>query len=168
LNEAGVEANCKTQPPANSSGLFTKDQFDVDLDEDVVTCPAGQEADIVRNRDGDGTASFGAVCTDCPMRAYCTNASGGRTIGVGRHQAAVAEARERQRDPQWVADYRATRPKVERKIGHLMHRKHGGRRARVRGQVKVDADFNLLAAAVNIARPCVLGAHSTATGWATA
>ena len=38
-----------------------------------------------------------------------------------------------------------------------MRRRHGGRRARVRGQVKVAADFALLAAAVNLARLAVLG-----------
>ena len=54
------------------------------------------------------------------------------------------------------ADYKATRPKVERKISHLMRRRHGGRRARVRGR-KVAADFALLAAAVNLARLAVLG-----------
>jgi hypothetical protein len=166
LEEAGIEPNCKTQPPANSSGLFSKDEFAIDLDTDTVTCPAGHQADIDRDRHGDGVASFGGVCTDCPMRAWCTNAAGGRTIRVGRHEAAVADARERQRDPAWVADYRATRPKVERKIGHLMRRQHGGRRARVRGRVKVDADFNLLAAAVNFARLAALGLHSRPAGWA--
>ena len=49
-----------------------------------------------------------------------------------------------------------------------MRRKHGGRRARVRGTDKVDADFNLLAAAINIARLTMLGLRSTSTGWATA
>jgi hypothetical protein len=44
------------------------------------------------------------------------------------------------------------RPTIERKIAHLMRRKHGGRRARVRGHTKVTADFSLLAAAVNLAR----------------
>ena len=61
-------------------------------------------------------------------------------------------------DPAWQADYRATRPKVERKIAHLMRRRHGGRRARVRGREKIAADFSLLAAAVNIARLGVLAA----------
>ena len=60
-------------------------------------------------------------------------AQAGRTISVGVHEGALAAARARQRHPDWVADYRATRPKVERKFGHLMRRKHGGRRARVRG-----------------------------------
>jgi hypothetical protein len=47
-----------------------------------------------------------------------------------------------------------------------MRRRHGGRRARVRGRPKVDADFNLLAAATNLARLAVLGLRSTPTGWA--
>ena len=47
--------------------------------------------------------------------------------------------------PAWKAGYRATRPKVERKIGHLMRRRHGERRARVRGKARVAADFALLA-----------------------
>ncbi len=38
-----------------------------------------------------------------------------------------------------------------------MRRRHGGRRARVRGQARVTADFALLAAAVNLARLGVLG-----------
>ena len=46
---------------------------------------------------------------------------------------------------------------MERKIGHLMRRRHGGRRARVRGTTKIAADFALLAAAVNLARLSVLG-----------
>ena len=49
-----------------------------------------------------------------------------------------------------------------------MRRRHGGRRARVRGQLKVAADFALLAAAVNLARLAVLGlAHSRGTWAAT-
>jgi hypothetical protein len=47
-----------------------------------------------------------------------------------------------------------------RKIGHLTRRRHGGRRARVRGQTKIAADFALLAAAVNLARLAVLGLHT--------
>ena len=51
----------------------------------------------------------------------------------GSYERQLADARARQRDPDWITDYRATRPKVERKIAHLMRRRHGGRRARVRG-----------------------------------
>jgi len=78
-------------------------------------------------------------------------------VAISRHEAQLARARAAQSDPAWQADYKATRPKVERKIGHLMRRRHGGRRARMRGRSKVAADFSLLAAAVNVARLGVLG-----------
>jgi len=80
----------------------------------------------------------------------------------------LTDARARQADPAWVADYRGTRPKVERKLGHLMRRRHGGRRARVRGTARVAADFRLLAAAVNLARMAVLDLRGSAAGWAVA
>ena len=58
---------------------------------------------------------------------------------------------------------------MERKIAHLMHRRHGGRRARVRVTTMVAADFALLAAAVNLARLAVLAlANTPSQGWATA
>jgi hypothetical protein len=47
-----------------------------------------------------------------------------------------------------------------------MRRRHGGRRARLRGRGKVAADFNLLAAALNLARLAVLGLRSSQPGWA--
>ena len=86
---------------------------------------------------------------------------------VGPYEEQLATARQRQSDPAWKADYRATRPKIERKIAQLMRRRHGGRRARVRGQPKVSADFALLAAAVNLARLAVLGVAAGHSGWQT-
>jgi hypothetical protein len=169
LEQAGIESKCKTQQPTAAGGLFTKDRFDINLDDDAVTCPAGYTAPIRRGSDGAGTASFAGACTGCPLREQCTKAAGGRSISVGPHEQQLTAARTRQRDPDWVADYRATRPKVERKIGHLMRRRHGGRRARVRGKTKVAADFALLAAAVNLARLAALAVASMpGRGWATA
>jgi hypothetical protein len=167
LEDAGIDSGCRTQPPSpRPGGLFTKDRFGIDLEAEAVTCPAGSTVTIRRHRDGGGIAYFGDTCTTCPLRPACTTATGGRKVRVGPHEAALARARARQADPAWGDDYRATRPKVERKLGHLMRRRHGGRRARVRGTPKVDADFNLLAAAANVARLAVLGLRSTPTGWA--
>ncbi|HEY6425030.1 MAG TPA: transposase, partial [Pseudonocardiaceae bacterium] len=165
LEEHGLGSGCKTQPPApRPGGLFTKDRFDIDLDHDTVTCPHGVTTPIRRGDDGAGTAHFGAACAGCPLRAQCTTSKAGRTVTVSAYEAELARARARQSDPTWQADYTATRPKVERKIGHLMRRKHGGRRARMRGLVKVAADFALLAAAVNLARLGKLGCASTTAG----
>ncbi len=168
LEQAGIESKCKTQQPVAKGGLFAKDRFEVDLQRDTVRCPAGRTAPIRRGK-GTGTASFWPHCTHCPLRQQCTTAPDGRTITVGIHERHLADARARQRDPDWVSDYRATRPKVERKIAHLMRRRHGARRARVRGTTKIAADFALLAAAVNLARLAVLTVASVpGSGWATA
>jgi len=167
LAKGGIDSGCKTQPPVAVGGLFTKDRFDIDLDAGTVTCPNDVTVTIRRGANGDGRAPFQDACVECPLRPQCTTAKGGRRIRVGRYEHRLADARRQQHDPEWRADYRATRPKVERKIGHLMRRRHGGRHARVRGRPKVDADFNLLAAAHNLARLAVLGLHfDTATGWA--
>ena len=167
LEDADIDSGCRTQPPTAAGGMFTKDAFTIDLDAATVTCPAEVTVTLRRKADGSGTATFAGACTNCPLRSRCTNAYGGRTIKIGRHEATLARARARQADPAWQDDYKATRPKIERKLAHLMRRRHGGRRARVRGRPKVDADFNLLAAAINLARLAALGLTSTPTGWAT-
>jgi hypothetical protein len=127
-------------------------------------CPSGPAAAAAT----PGEARFGAACRTCPLAARCTTAKGGRTITIGPHEARLAAARQAQASPGWKAGYKATRPKVERKTGHLMRRRHGGRRARVRGRVKVAADFALLAAAVNLARLAVLGVTGDGGNWAAA
>ena len=167
LEQAGIESKCKTQQPVATGGLLSKDRFTIDLDQDTVRCPAGHTAPIRRTKQ-TGVASFWPYCTHCPLRLQCTTATDGRTVSVGIHERQLAAARGRQRDPDWVSDYRATRPKVERKIAHLMRRRHGGRRARVRGTAKIAADFALLAAAVNLARLAGLAVASVpGSGWAT-
>ena len=168
LRDERINSRCRTQKPAGRGGLYSKDRFDVDVHAGAVTCPAGVRVQIRFGRGGDGAARFGAACEGCEQRPLCTEAKGGRTIRVSRHEAVLADARARQTDPAWKHDYRATRPKVERKLANLKRRWHGGRRARVRGRPKVDADFNLLAAAVNLARLAALGLHSQPQKWAIA
>jgi IS5 family transposase len=168
LDDERIDSGCRTQPPSAAAGKFAKDHFIIDLDHDTVTCPHEVTVTIRRGTDGGGIAYFAEHCTSCPLRAQCTDAAGGRSIRVTKFEAALTRARQRQTDHDWQADYRANRPKVERKLAHLMRRRHGGRRARVRGRPKVDADFNLLAAAANLARLAALGLRSTTTGWTVA
>jgi Transposase DDE domain/Transposase domain (DUF772) len=168
LEGAGIDSRCKTQSPTAAGEMFIKDRFTINLEDDCVTCPNGVTVAIKRFRRGGGLAHFGDACALCPLRPQCTNADGGRTISINSHEEALVRARSRQRDQSWRDDYRATRPKVERKLAHLMRRRHGGRRARVRGTQKVDADFRLLGAATNVARLAVLGVRSTSRGWAVA
>jgi IS5 family transposase len=165
LDDAGAVSRVKVQPPAGIPGLFTKDDFAIDLDARTVTCPAGRTVSLIRHAPGF-EARFRSACSTCPLASRCTAAAGGRRVKVGPHEAHLATGRAAGRDPGWLADYRATRPKVERKLAHLMRRRHGGRRARVRGSLKVGADFALLAAAVNLARLAVLGVTGSGGAWA--
>ncbi len=114
-----------------------------------------------------GTAYFASACPQCPLCTQSTTAAGG-ALSIGPHEQTLTDARTRQGDQAWKADYHATRPKVERKLAHLMRRRHGGRRGRMRGTARIAADFALLAAAVNLARMAVLDLRGSTAGWAVA
>jgi hypothetical protein len=166
LDQRGITAMTKVAAPTAPAGHFTKQQFRIDLDQHTVTCPARLQVPIIPARQGGGVARFGRACQVCPLQGSCTSSPAGRTITIHPHETRLQAARQRQRDPAWRADYRAHRPTVERKLAHLLRRRHGGRRARVRGRVRVAQDWRLLAAAVNLARFAVLGVHSRSGGWA--
>jgi FAD/FMN-containing dehydrogenase len=110
-----------------------------------------------------GLASFAPHCSDCPLRSQCTDSKAGRHIKVHPREKTLQRSRQRQGEPAWRQRYRSTRPKVERKLSHMMFRRHGGRRARVRGRSRVAHDFAILAAAVNLKRLAVLGVGAVST-----
>jgi hypothetical protein len=163
VEAAGFEANMKVQPPSPPrAGMFSRDEFSIDTQTGTATCPRGVLVVLRTSTDGSKVAEFSGHCDECPMRAQCTPSKEGRTIHVHPKHEVLERARKRQREPGWRARYRSTRPKVERKIAHMMRRKHGGRRARMRGRLRVAHDFALLAAAINLARLAVLGVRPTA------
>jgi hypothetical protein len=164
LQDRGITPMVKVPPATAPGGRYAKDAFRVDLIQRTVTCPAKVTVAIRPTRSG-GRAAFGRACSICPLAPACTTSPGGRTVSIHPHEQLLAAARTRQRDPAWQADYRATRPKVERKLAHLLRRRHGGRRARVRGLVRVAQDWRLLAGAVNLARLAVLGLRWDGSGW---
>ena len=165
LEAAGIEANVKVQSPSAAKGKYSKDHFDVDTTNKTVRCPAGHVAEIAPSKSGGGSAEFGSRCAGCPLRQRCTESKDGRSITVHPKEATLKTARDRQKAPQWKAKYRSTRPKVERKLAHMMSRRHGGRRARVRGCARVRQDFALLGAAINLKRLAALGVRHTGAGW---
>jgi Transposase DDE domain/Transposase domain (DUF772) len=168
LDQQGITAMTKVAAPTAPAGHFTKQQFRIDLDQHRVTCPAKLSVPIIPTRGGGGVARFGRACAICPLASACTTSPAGRTITIHPQEAWLQAARRRQRGPAWRADYRAHRPTVERKLAHLLRRRHGGRRARVRGLLRVAQDWRLLAAAVNLARFAALGVGSRPGRWAMA
>ena len=166
IEEAGAEANVKVQPPSAPKGKFSKSDFQIDVDAATVRCPAGHLVPLRRSQDGGAVAFFAPHCSDCSLRSRCTDSKRGRSIRSHPREQTLQRSRARQREPSWKQRYRATRPKVERKFGHMMRRRHGGRRARVRGRKRVGDDFALLAAATNLGRLATLGVRHDGTRWA--
>jgi hypothetical protein len=167
LDQRGITAMTKVAAPTAPAGYFPKDRFRVDLEHGTVTCPARLTVPIIL-ASGGGVARFGRACQVCPLASACTSSRAGRTVTIHPHEAHLQAARHRQRDPGWRADYRAHRPTVERKLAHLLRRRHGGRRARMRGRLRAAQDWRLLAAAVNLARFAALGIGYRPGGWTVA
>jgi hypothetical protein len=120
LEDEGIESKCRSQKPIARIGFFANDRFVVNLEDDTVTCPTEVIVTIRRHVKGGGLAKFASSSDSCALPSQCTKLAKGRNIGVGLNEAVFSRARTRQEKPEWVADYRATRPKVERKLGHLM------------------------------------------------
>jgi hypothetical protein len=166
LQAQGFTVTAKCPPAHNANGRFSKDRFTVDLDAQIVTCPAGQTAVIIPTASGGGRASFRPWCASCPLRSACTASRRGRTIAIHPHESVLQQARAAQRDPAWQQRYRADRPIVERKISHLTSRAWGGRKARTRGLARITTDLLTRAGALNWARLAVLGLRHDQDGWA--
>lgn len=165
IEAAGADANVKVQAPSATAGHYSKDAFTIDLKAGTVQCPAGVLVSIRARPDGGALVSFASSCAACPLRGSCTDSKEGRSIRIHPQEATLQRSRARQSSPVWKADYRATRPKVERKLAHLVFRRHGGRRARMRGRQRVGHDFALLGAAHNLARLARLGVHHDGSVW---
>lgn len=165
LGNEGHKVVAKVPPVPNSTGLFPKDRFEIDLEAGTVTCPAGHTVVIRPAKDGGGRAGFAPHCGPCPLREHCTRAGKGRSVTVHRHERVLSVARDEQASPGWQERYRADRPVVERKIAHLVRRLWGGRKARCRGLARVATDLDTRAAAVNWARLAALGLTFGDDGW---
>jgi hypothetical protein len=165
LDNAGFDLRSKCPPIRNATGGYPKDRFGIDLTAGTVTCPAGHIARIIPTRGGGGKAAFKPHCATCPLASACTTARSGRSVTIGAHEAILQTARAAQARPGWADAYRADRPKVERKIAHLIRRAWGGRPARTRGLARVATDLDTRAGAINWARLAVLGLTHSGTTW---
>jgi len=168
LEHDGFELITKVPAATNGQGLFTKDDFGVDVDRERVVCPAGCIVPIRFSADGSGRAEFGFRCAGCPKREQCTTAVSGRTITVHRREDILQRKKREQARSEWDTAYRGDRPKVERKIAHFVRVMWGGRKARTRGRERVQTDAVTRAAAINLARLATLRIAFTDGRWTTA
>jgi hypothetical protein len=108
LDDAGHTAVIKPGPlkPAVEGG-FTVDDFAADEAAGTVTCPAGVTRRITTGR----SATFGAACRGCPLRARCTANKTGRVLHLHPRDALLRAARQDWADrPACVRTARSTGP----------------------------------------------------------
>jgi IS5 family transposase len=156
LADAGVELVAPAQPSSAPTGLFSKDDFHIDLTAGTVTCPAGQVAPVpARTRQRRLQVRFASeVCAACPLRQHCTKRPGkGRVIELNVHEELLAAARA----TRWTSAFRdryRQRARAERKIAQLKSRQS---KIPWRGLLKAGAWANLRAGALNLDRIGRLG-----------
>lgn len=161
------EAVIKPKPlQAPVEGGFTVDDFGVDEQAGTVSCPAGNTRPIsAKTR----TATFGALCRDCPLRQRCTKSKTGRKIVLHPRDELLRQARRDWADkPELREKYRKFRPNVERVISQIAS--HGGRRLklRYRGTTKNNAWLTRRTAGLNLRNLIGRGLTRTAGVWALA
>ncbi|HTW97897.1 MAG TPA: IS1182 family transposase [Acidimicrobiales bacterium] len=166
LEDKGYAVMARVPPATQRDGRYSKDDFRIDLQAGEVTCPAGATVAIRFCNEGSGIAGFGDLCASCPLQSRCTTAKTGRTITIHRHEQILRQHKADQQNEEWKQQYSGTRPKVERKIAHFVHKPWGGRRARTRGAARVLTDVVTRAAVANFARLGVLGVRWDGAVWA--
>lgn len=120
LQQRGTEVLAPVTAPHNR-GLFTKDEYRIDLGASTCACPAGQRGQPIFHRDGQlaGFRFAPKTCAACPLRARCTTSRRqGRTVAVRRDEAEYPALRAEQQTEAWKAEYRV-RARIEHKISEL-------------------------------------------------
>ena len=132
--EAGRELLAKVPKEVSRNGLFVKSDFDIDLENDRVSCPAGKTTTTFSTSpEGTKTFTFGSVCADCPLRSACTTSRSGRSVSVHPQEARLRAARAYQKTSEGKARLRK-RVVVEHRLARLGQLGIG--QARYRSRVK--------------------------------
>jgi hypothetical protein len=151
------------KPP--QTGRFTKEDFQIDLENGTVMCPAGQTTAVfhkAKHRTAKGSEfnnkayQFSAVqCGSCPLRDKCIKpATKARSVTVHEHEALLQEAKRFQRSEEFHEWYRK-RSTVEHRIARLVQL--GVRQARYCGSAKVLFQVAMTATIANLT---IIMAHS--------
>ena len=148
----GADIIAKVPPAASRNGVeFTAEDFDVDLENEVATCPAGKQS--IRHETPKGTKDHRFVfsqtdCTNCSLRSKCTSAKKrSRMLTLSENYDELRGHRKRQKMKSFKARYRQ-RVKVEHRIARLIQL--GVRQARYFGRAKVAYQVAMAAAAANL------------------
>lgn len=131
---------------------ITTDQFAIDVDKQIATCPAGFCAKPDYGWKGKIRFRFSdQICAACKLRVRCCVGSKGRTLCVGLTYPLLQEARKRQTTENFKADYHKHRSGVEGCLSSLA-RGNGMRISRYIGNRKRHLQSLFCGAAANLKR----------------
>jgi hypothetical protein len=157
FEEEGIELAAKV-PRAPENGRIPKSEFEIDLENDTVTCPEGhvcktyETATIKTSKNVKHKVKrfvFDAqVCNRCPRYGECVKSKKGkgRTVTLHYEEALLQEARRYQKTPEFREDNKA-RQTVEHRIARLVQL--GIRKSRFFGRKKTLFQVLMAAAVAN-------------------
>jgi len=157
--EAGRPLVAKVAERPNG-GRIPKEDFQIDLEKQTCTCPAGQECRTLgpigggKGPNGESQERRGfkfdaAVCSACPLREDCVKAAPGkgRTVSLHPQEKLLQEARAFQQSAAF-APYRQLRQVAEHRFARLMQL--GLRQARYFGRIKTLYQLLMAATVANL------------------
>jgi transposase len=134
------------------SQFFGEDRFTYDPQTDTYRCPAGQSLKRWQKRADKGAYQYmpkKGTCDDCPLRAQCTKAKGGRRIQRFDRQEELQKARAQSQTRQACANRKRRRHLLEGSFADAANN-HGFKRARWRGLWRQQIQNHLIAACQNL------------------
>lgn len=92
--DAGRKLTAKAPREPDRGVKFSKSEFQIDLQNGTVTCPAGcTSSQFIQLRNGGREFYFGKACVQCELRTMCTSARHGRRVQVHPQEALLSAAR---------------------------------------------------------------------------
>ncbi|MGI8712977.1 MAG: IS1182 family transposase [Solirubrobacteraceae bacterium] len=150
LAERAVEVLAPVPEGKTEEGVLGKQDFDIDMDGNTVTCPGGHTVAVSISTSGYRSANFSrAMCRDCPLKQRCCPGRSRRQIRIMDHEGRLQAGRQALRDPAAREHLRRTRPRIERLLGLLAHR-YGARKSRYIGSAKARLQAAWAAALANL------------------
>lgn len=159
FEEAGVKLSAKV-PRQTNRGRFPKSDFQIDLDNNNVSCPAGQvTSDFSYRQVRQGRRKkkvrvkqfrFSAeICQSCPLRDQCVGSKTGkgRTITLNANERLLQRARATQDTAEFREAIRA-RQVAEHRLARLAQL--GAKQARYFGRTKTRFQLFMTAAVANL------------------
>jgi transposase len=151
----GVSVVVASKQRPDQVGPYHASRFTYDADRDQVQCPRREwllrEGTRKHAKKPYPLQIYRCHVLDCPVRRQCSRDPRGRVIEIGPHYSAVVRNRERLRDPTSREALRKRGATVERLFAEIKETLRF-RRWTVAGMEKVQAQWALMCAAMNLRR----------------